>query len=1313
MPEQLDPAQTISAPQSQDASAVNSADNTAAGTGGSGADAPPFGSPAAAGEVGTLGPYRVLKQLGAGGMGAVYLALDTRLDRKLAFKVMLPAFAADTQAKERFLREARAAAKISHDNVVTVFEADERDGVPYIAMQYLQGAPLDEYLKNKGVPPLPHVIRIARETALGLAAAHALGLVHRDIKPANLWLESPNGRVKVLDFGLARAVDAEAELTKSGAVVGTPAYMSPEQARGQKVDHRTDLFSLGGVLYRLCTSTPPFSGPNVMAVLMALGSDDPTPVRELNPNVPVPLAELIHQLLAKKADDRPQTAAEVAKRLRAILEQLVAAPKGSGSGTAQAVVTSPSPPAADISNSMPVVVHPLPQQPPIVVPMQITAQPESAFANLGASADDATEVVPASTAAAKPERKQAGGKWPLVAAGAAALLALVVAAGVIVIKIKNKDGTETEIKVPDGATVTVEKGGKKVAQVGPDQPKPPVKGGEAGAAVVTLPPKPWVPPAAVPVGQSPFDKLDPKEIPAADRFDWQPKELVAVAGTHSPRAWAKSATGGFAVSPDGSLVATGGQHSPLRVWDVKTRTLKADLPGYGGYAVAFEPDGKGVVATHPRVRWNLTAPAEPPTEWVPGPDTIYSEGVWFAPDASRVVVSNGPELVVWDLTAKPGKALARFPKQPHQWVAVTPDGKRMAHYSHTEKRVLVHDLSAAGAKERRKLDAGGGVLALSPDWTRLVGRRGGENDRRQVWDLTADPPSATDFDDPAPPLGYGDGRDWPIAFSPDGKRLVTQTRDGSALRLWDMSGAPKEVWTKPFPVFGVFDREYRTQVGFAGADGRTLVAFAGLGFIHFIDVSGAEPKWLNPIEPTEPAGGRIKIDGTTGCVWLARAVDQRLQRWDFGQGKPTPLDAVAPVGTVAVTPDGGKAAVWANDKLTLMVGGKPAGELPGMDPLGGAFTADGRTYWGIVRGGGITSWDVSGAAPQEGRTFTPPVGDGPAWGVSLHRGDTVLAVHAQSKLTFWDLTRAEPRLLSTFPSPADPFVTVVFPDAERVLTYDNVTPQLWQWKATGWAKVWEGDESAVVEVFGAGVPASHPSARYFALYAQGKITVRRAEDGAVVHTVPCKTAPQRLAFAPDGRHLFVANGFNTVYVLRLPDFTGAADRAAAEWVLSVGGGVQFHIGENQRSTREAKDLPNETFTLYNVNLDHCKGVKGTDLTRLRGLSRLNALYLAGTGVTDADLIQLKEHELGRLTLDASAVTDAGLVHLKNVVGLWQLSLNAAQITDEGLRHLAAVSRLTWLDVRNTKVTKAGVEKLAKALPKCKIEWDGGVIEPKP
>ncbi|AWM38327.1 Serine/threonine-protein kinase PknB [Gemmata obscuriglobus] len=286
------------------------------------AAAPTFSRPATEDELGTLGPYRVVRELGRGAMGAVYLARDTRLDRSLALKVMLPEFAADAEAKERFLREAKSAARVSHDHVVTVYEADERDGTPYIAMQLLQGYSLDAFIRNKGTPSLRNAVRIAREAALGLAAAHKLGIVHRDIKPANMWLEAPRGRVKLLDFGLARPVAMETELTQSGAVVGTPAFMSPEQALGERVDHRADLFSLGAVLYLLCTKQLPFPGASLSAVLLALGTKEPTPVHAHSPNVPEPLADLIHGLLAKDPGNRPQTAVTVANRLHQISEHL-------------------------------------------------------------------------------------------------------------------------------------------------------------------------------------------------------------------------------------------------------------------------------------------------------------------------------------------------------------------------------------------------------------------------------------------------------------------------------------------------------------------------------------------------------------------------------------------------------------------------------------------------------------------------------------------------------------------------------------------------------------------------------------------------------------------------------------------------------------------------------------------------------------------------------------------------------------------------------------------------------------------------------
>jgi serine/threonine protein kinase len=279
-----------------------------------------FDPPAAPDEIGVLGPYRIVAELGRGGMGTVYSAVDTRLGRQVALKVLLPQYSADSASRQRFLREARAAAQVVHDNVVTVYACDEHDGISYIAMQLLDGCSLDDYLKQQRVLSLTTILRIAREAAAGLAAAHEAGLVHRDIKPANLWLVSPSGRVKILDFGLAKPADSAMELTFHGAILGTPAYMSPEQARGGKLDPRSDVFSLGAVLYRLAAGQLPFAGPNTIAALTALAIAEPMPLRELNRAVPESLATLIHQMLAKRPDERPSSAAEVVKRLDEISE---------------------------------------------------------------------------------------------------------------------------------------------------------------------------------------------------------------------------------------------------------------------------------------------------------------------------------------------------------------------------------------------------------------------------------------------------------------------------------------------------------------------------------------------------------------------------------------------------------------------------------------------------------------------------------------------------------------------------------------------------------------------------------------------------------------------------------------------------------------------------------------------------------------------------------------------------------------------------------------------------------------------------------
>jgi serine/threonine protein kinase len=269
-------------------------------------------------EIGRLGIYRVLRVLGVGGMGVVFHAEDTILHRPVALKAMLPALAANPANKERFLREARAAAGLEHDHIVTIHQVGEDNGVPFMAMPLLRGESLEDRLQRDGTLPLPEVLRIGRETADGLAAAAERGLVHRDIKPANIWLEGERRRVKILDFGLARGTSDDAHLTQQGVILGTPAYMAPEQCGGKPVDARCDLFSLGCVLYRLSTGQLPFIGDDTVSTLLAVATQQAHDPRTINAAIPASLSRLILSLLAKNPADRPASAREVSEALAAI-----------------------------------------------------------------------------------------------------------------------------------------------------------------------------------------------------------------------------------------------------------------------------------------------------------------------------------------------------------------------------------------------------------------------------------------------------------------------------------------------------------------------------------------------------------------------------------------------------------------------------------------------------------------------------------------------------------------------------------------------------------------------------------------------------------------------------------------------------------------------------------------------------------------------------------------------------------------------------------------------------------------------------------
>ncbi len=275
------------------------------------------------GAIGKLGPYEILEEIGRGGMGVVFRAHDPKLQRIVAVKALAPELARLPSARQRFLREARAAAAISHPHVVTIFAVDgteeaslgtERATLPYLVMECIVGQTLHDKIKRVGALKVEEIVRISRQIAEGLGAAHKRGLIHRDIKPANILLENGVERVKITDFGLARTV-TDGGITHTGEILGTPQCMSPEQARGEIVDQRSDLFSLGCVMYTMCTGVSPFRADNMLAVMKKVCEVTPRPIGELNRDIPEWLGQLVHQLLEKQPELRVQTAGDVVEVL--------------------------------------------------------------------------------------------------------------------------------------------------------------------------------------------------------------------------------------------------------------------------------------------------------------------------------------------------------------------------------------------------------------------------------------------------------------------------------------------------------------------------------------------------------------------------------------------------------------------------------------------------------------------------------------------------------------------------------------------------------------------------------------------------------------------------------------------------------------------------------------------------------------------------------------------------------------------------------------------------------------------------------------
>ncbi|MCI0705512.1 MAG: serine/threonine protein kinase [Planctomycetia bacterium] len=670
------------------------------------------------GRLGKLGQFEVIRVVGRGGMGVVLHAYDPCLQRDVAVKVIDPKLANNEVARQRFCREARAAAAVTHENLVAVHQVDEDEGsgLPYLVMQLVTGESLEQRLKRAGKLSVVEVARLGMQAAAGLAAAHASGLIHRDIKPANILLESSTDRVKLTDFGLARAAE-DVKLTRTGFVAGSPLYMAPEQARGDEVDHRADLFSLGTVLYEAATGKAPFDGKTPLVVLRRVADETQTSLVTINPDIPQWLSDTVDRLLEKDPAQRYQSAAEVAEVFAA--------------GLAEMRQLSPlDVPAEVCSASRSATAH---KRAPICwKKVGHCALPWGAGAVMGGLVVGLLWLLfgqSEATPTPQPEPQiQFVEREPAVVP--------------LVVPIRlnppaPEPGPEPKLTLPGeaGAVWGISFFNKDRLVMGMEDGSAKIWNLTTGEPVRTLRLEGTVWTVDVSAdGKYLLTACDNKEVP-----QWNLNTYQTEVKYPHPTA-AKAAV----FRPDGKFIATGDRNATVRVWNVDN-PVPVELLGHRGtvHALAYSPDGNLLASAGSDravrvwnlkdVDWSKREVTVEPLELTEHRGPVY--GLAFSPDSSKLASAGWDGTVrIWDTS---NGALLQTIKAHNDdvWsVSFGGDGKWVASAG-SDKFVKVWDVSNKEAKEVFNYQGTRAfhVVRFAPDGTTLAA--GGRDGNVRVWDV--------------------------------------------------------------------------------------------------------------------------------------------------------------------------------------------------------------------------------------------------------------------------------------------------------------------------------------------------------------------------------------------------------------------------------------------------------------------------------------------------------------------------------------------------------------------------------------------------